>query len=110
VSLQRAYLNFVFNDMLFAITGKLGHDGTVSGERSLEAIECKFIKNEHLCISALQVQVASLQLSEMERGDKKSRFLTAILLLAAISKSGFHGECKQRCIRRGILKPTGSCW
>jgi hypothetical protein len=108
VSLQRAYLNFVFNDMLFAITGKLGHDGTVSGERSLEAIECKYIKNELLCIFALQV--ASLQLSEMERGDKKSRFLTAILLLAAISKSGFHGECKQRCIRRGIRKPTGSCW
>ena len=55
VSLQRAYLNFVFNDMLFAITGKLGHDGTVSGERSLEAIECKYTKNELLCISALQV-------------------------------------------------------
>jgi hypothetical protein len=83
--------------MLFAITGKLGHDGTVSGERSLEAIECKYIKNELLCISALQV--ASLQLSEMERGDEKSRFLTAIFLLAGIAKSGLHSECKQRCIR-----------
>ena len=68
VSLQRAYLNFVFNDMLFAITGKLGDDGTVSGERSLEAIECKYNKNELLCISALQV--ASLQLSEMEQGSR----------------------------------------
>ena len=95
MSLQRAYLNFVFNDMLFAITGKLGNDGTLSGERSLEAIECKYNKNELLCISALQV--ASLQLS-------------AIFLLAGIAKSGLHGEGKQWCIRRGIRKPTGSCW
>jgi hypothetical protein len=94
--------------MLFAITGKVGHDGTVSGERSLEAIEYKCNNNELLCISALQV--VSLQLSEMERDDKKSRFLTTILLLAAISKRGFHDECKQRCILRGIRKPTGSCW
>jgi hypothetical protein len=53
--------------MLFAITGKLVHDGTVAVERSLEAIECKYNKNELPFISALQV--ASLQLSEMERGE-----------------------------------------
>ncbi len=53
VSLQRAYLNFCIHDMLFAITGKLAHDRTVAGERSLEAIECKYNKNELLLISAL---------------------------------------------------------
>ena len=53
VSLQRAYLNFCIHDMLFAITGKLAHDGTVAGERSLEAIECKYNKNDLLFISAL---------------------------------------------------------
>ena len=44
---------FCIHDMLFAITGKLAHDGTVAGERSLEAIECKYNKNELLFISAL---------------------------------------------------------
>ena len=58
---------FCIHDMVFAITGKLGHDGTVAGERSPEAIECKYNKNELPFISALQV--ASLQLSEMERGE-----------------------------------------
>ena len=62
--------------MLFAITGKLAHHGTGAGQGSLEAIECKYNKNEILLISAHQV--ASLKLSELERGDKKSRFLTAI--------------------------------
>jgi hypothetical protein len=94
--------------MLCTITGKLAHDGTGEGERSLEAIEYNYNKNELLFISVLQV--ASLQLSEMERGDKKSRFLTAIFLLADIAKCGLHGECKQWYIRRGIRKPTGSCW
>jgi hypothetical protein len=39
--------------MLFANTGKLAHDGTVAGERSPEAIECKYNKNELLFISTL---------------------------------------------------------
>jgi hypothetical protein len=59
--------------MLVAITGQLAHDGTGAGERSLQAIECKYNKNELLFISALQVD--SLQLS-------------AIFLLADIAKSG----------------------
>ena len=44
---------FCIHDMFFAITGKLAHDGTVEGERSLEVIECKYNKNELLFISAL---------------------------------------------------------
>jgi hypothetical protein len=79
--------------MIFTITGKLTHDGTMTGERSPEAIECKYNKNELLFIPALKV--ASLQLSEMERVDTKSRFLTSILLLAGITKNGLHDECKQ---------------
>jgi len=50
----------------------------ISGRRSLEAMECKYNKNELLLISA--IQVASLKRSEMERADNQSRFLTAIFL------------------------------
>jgi hypothetical protein len=59
--------------MLVAITGQLDHDGTGTGERPLEEIECKYNKNELLFISALQDD--SLQLS-------------AIFLFAGIAKSG----------------------
>jgi hypothetical protein len=39
--------------MLFAITGKLAYDGTMTGKRSPEVIECKYNKKELLFISAL---------------------------------------------------------
>jgi hypothetical protein len=87
--------------MLVAITGQLPHDETGAGERSLEAIECKYNKNELLFMSALQV--ASLQLSAIF-------LLAGIAKSGCIAKSGLHGEGKQWCIRRGIRKPTGSCW
>ena len=46
---------FCIHDMLFTITGKLAHDGTGAGERSLETTEYKYNKNEtplHFCTSS----------------------------------------------------------
>ncbi len=63
---------FCIHDMLFTITGKLAHDGTGEGERSLEAIEYKYNKNELLFISVLQV--ASLQLQKWNEATKNRGF------------------------------------
>ena len=106
VSLQLAYLNFVFMTWhAFRNHWQISSWWNRAGQRSLEAIECKYNKEELLLISALV----------SENGTRRQAwFLTAICWLAGIAKSvciaksGCHGKCKQWCIRTGIRKP--SCW
>ena len=108
VSLQRAYLNFVSMTWhAFRNHLQISSWWNTAGQRSLEAIESKYNKEELLLISALV----------SENGTRRqARFLTVICWLAGISrsacivKSGCQVKCKQWCIRRGIRKAIGSCW